>query len=181
MLFTTKRVRTSFAGGRWRSWERLPGRVERRFYLERLEDALRLAMVHVRSHSRQRQNVATVMTLASVSMILPLQNGHAAGRATSSANRESGMMLFPCSELRESGRMRGLTEQEDDCQAKPQAAGNNGRSDRAPLDLPIVFRTPGNPRRPSLIRGAGVSPVGSPDPGVHDTSWLPHDCAAVQE
>ena len=28
-------------------------------------------MVHVRSHSRQRQNVVTVMTLASVSMILP--------------------------------------------------------------------------------------------------------------
>lgn len=68
--------------------------MEPRFYLERLEDALRLAMVHVRSHSRQRQNVVTVMTLASVSMILPLQNGHAAGRATSSANRESGMMLF---------------------------------------------------------------------------------------
>ena len=52
-------------------------------------------MVHVRSHSRQRQNVVTVMTLASVSMILPLQNGHAAGRATSPANRESGMLLLP--------------------------------------------------------------------------------------
>jgi hypothetical protein len=68
------------------------------FYLERLEDALRLAMVHVRSHSRQRQHVATVMTLASVSMILPLQNGHAAGRATSSVNRESSMTLCPFSD-----------------------------------------------------------------------------------
>jgi hypothetical protein len=35
------------------------------------------------------------MTFAMVSMILLLQNGHIAGRATSSADRESGMMLFP--------------------------------------------------------------------------------------
>ena len=77
--------------------------------------------------------------------------------------------------------MRGLTEQEDDRQPKPQAAGNNGRRDRAPLDLPIVVDTPGDPSRPSLIRGACVSPVGYPYPGAHDTCWLLDDCAAVQE
>ena len=46
-------------------------------------------------------------------MILPLQNGHTAGRATSSANRESDMMLFPFSDRRNPERMLGLTEQED--------------------------------------------------------------------
>jgi hypothetical protein len=51
-------------------------------------------MVHVPSHSRQRHNVVTVMTFASVSMILPLQNGHTAGRATASANCESRMPSF---------------------------------------------------------------------------------------
>lgn len=62
--------------------------------MKRVEDALRLAIVHVRSHSRQRQAVITVMIFARVSMILPLQNGQTAGRATFSANRESSMMLF---------------------------------------------------------------------------------------
>ena len=66
-----------------------------RDYLRCVDGALTLAMVHVRSHSRQRQAVATVMTLASVSKILPLQNGHPVGRATSSANCESRMMFFP--------------------------------------------------------------------------------------
>ena len=32
-------------------------------------------MVHVRSQVRQRHNVVTVMTFASVSMTLPLQDG----------------------------------------------------------------------------------------------------------
>jgi len=49
----------------------------------RVEEALRLWIVHVRSHSRHRQNVVMVMTLARVSMIVPLQNGHDVGRATS--------------------------------------------------------------------------------------------------
>ena len=43
-----------------------------------------LAVVHVRSHPRQRQKVVAVMTLASVSIALPLQNGHIVGRATGS-------------------------------------------------------------------------------------------------
>ena len=77
--------------------------------------------------------------------------------------------------------MRGLNEQEYERQAQPQGAGNNGRRYRAPVELPIVFGTPGDPRRPSLIRGAFVSLVDSPYPGVHGTSWLLHDCAAVQE
>ena len=46
------------------------------------EEARRLERVQVCSHSRQRQKVVTVMTFASVSMILPLQDGHIAGRAT---------------------------------------------------------------------------------------------------
>ena len=47
-----------------------------------MEEALRLWIVHVRSHSRHRQHVVTVMTLARVSMIVPLQDGHDVGRAT---------------------------------------------------------------------------------------------------
>jgi hypothetical protein len=71
-----------------------------RTHLTRVEDPLTLAIVHVRSHSRQRQTVVSVRTFARVSMILPLQNGHTAGRAKSPANRDSGMMLFPFSDLR---------------------------------------------------------------------------------
>ena len=51
-------------------------------------------MVHVPSHSRQRQNVLTVMTFASVSMRLPLQNGHIAGRVTASVSCGSRMLFF---------------------------------------------------------------------------------------
>ena len=42
----------------------------------------RLAIVQVASHSRHRQQVSTVMTFASVSMIFPLHCGHWVGRAT---------------------------------------------------------------------------------------------------
>jgi hypothetical protein len=49
-------------------------------------------MVHVSSHSRQRQNVVTVMVFASVSMILPLQNGHLVGRVTASLSRDSDIL-----------------------------------------------------------------------------------------
>jgi hypothetical protein len=56
---------------------------------ERAEDAARLAIVHVPSHSRQRHNVVTLITFASVSMILPLQNGHAVGLDTGSLNGDS--------------------------------------------------------------------------------------------
>ena len=55
----------------------------------RAPDALRLEIVQVWSHSRQRQNDVTVMTLASVSMILPLQKGHAVGFAAGSLNGDS--------------------------------------------------------------------------------------------
>jgi hypothetical protein len=48
----------------------------------RAAEALRPLMVHVFSHSRHRQNVVIVMTLARVSMPLPLQNGHIVGRGT---------------------------------------------------------------------------------------------------
>jgi hypothetical protein len=76
------------ACGRWPP-RLLDSRLRAIGYVRRVEDALTLAMVHVRSHSRQRQAVVTVMTFARVSMIRPLQNGHTAGRATSCANRES--------------------------------------------------------------------------------------------
>ena len=55
----------------------------------------RLAMVHVCSHSRQRHNVVTVMTFASVSTILPLQNGQSVWRVTGPVNCESGMVFTP--------------------------------------------------------------------------------------
>jgi hypothetical protein len=51
-------------------------------------------MVHVRSQERQRQNVVTVMTLASVSTVFPWQKGQAVGRATSSWLRNSFIILF---------------------------------------------------------------------------------------
>ena len=50
-------------------------------------------MVHVPSHSRQRQNVVTVMVFASVSMILPLQNGQLVGRVTASLGRVSVILV----------------------------------------------------------------------------------------
>lgn len=46
------------------------------------EDAAWLAIVHVPPHSRQRQNVVTVIVFASVSMILPAQKGYLVGRVT---------------------------------------------------------------------------------------------------
>jgi hypothetical protein len=49
-------------------------------YRTRGGDAAWLAIVHVPSHSRHRQNVAVVMTFANVSKRVPLQNGHAVGR-----------------------------------------------------------------------------------------------------
>jgi hypothetical protein len=46
-------------------------------------------MVQVRSHWRQRQNVVAVITFASVSTLLLLQNGHMVGRVTTSLPRDS--------------------------------------------------------------------------------------------
>lgn len=45
-------------------------------------------MVHVRSHDRQRQSAVAVTTRASVSITLPLQEGHAAGLATAPWTRD---------------------------------------------------------------------------------------------
>ena len=67
---------------------------------ERAEDAARLAIVHVPSHSRQRHNVVTLITFASVSIIFPLQNGHAVGRVTVSLTGDSDIVLFPSSSAR---------------------------------------------------------------------------------
>lgn len=57
-------------------------------------------MVHVCSHLRQRHNVVTVMTFASVSMIVPLQNGQAVWRGTVPVNGESGMVFTPLFQAR---------------------------------------------------------------------------------
>lgn len=51
-------------------------------------------MVHVASHSRHRQHVSTLMTFASVSMILPEHCGHAVGRATGIMDCVSAIALF---------------------------------------------------------------------------------------
>jgi hypothetical protein len=48
----------------------------------------RLGIVHVRSHSRHRQYVVTVMVVARVSTALPRQKGHLAGRVPPSSERE---------------------------------------------------------------------------------------------
>lgn len=50
-------------------------------------------MVQVASHSRHRQHVSTVMTLASVSMILPPHCGHAVGRVVGFMNCLSGNVV----------------------------------------------------------------------------------------
>ena len=60
-------------------------------------------MVHVCSHLRQRHIVLTVKTFASVSIALPLQNGHSVGRVTVSVS-ESFMLFCPFS-----GAQGGLT------------------------------------------------------------------------
>ena len=50
-------------------------------------------MVHVSPQCRQRQSALSVMNLARVSMILPLQNGQVAGRVTGpSPDRDSAMI-----------------------------------------------------------------------------------------
>jgi hypothetical protein len=59
----------------------------------------RLAMVQVASHSRHRQHVSTVMTFASVSMILPPHCGHALGRVAGFMNCVSGIVLSLHSKL----------------------------------------------------------------------------------
>jgi hypothetical protein len=60
---------------------------------ERDVDAARLAIVHVAPHSRQRHKVMTVIVLASVSIRLPWQNGHAVGLLSASFNRDSDIVV----------------------------------------------------------------------------------------
>jgi hypothetical protein len=57
------------------------------------ETAAQLGIVHVLSHSRHRQYVITVTIVARVSTALPWQKGQIAGRAPSSAERESGIVM----------------------------------------------------------------------------------------
>ena len=82
---------------------------------QRAQGCLTPAMVHVPSHSRQRQVVVTVMTLARVSIFRPLQNGQTVGRATVSSDRESGMSLFVSLNARRPERVRGLSNVHDTC------------------------------------------------------------------
>jgi hypothetical protein len=65
-------------------------------YRRRVGDAGWLAIVHVPSQSRHRQNVAVVMTFASVSKRVPLQNGHMVGRKTAGVVRDSAMNSSTC-------------------------------------------------------------------------------------
>lgn len=57
------------------------------------EDVAWLAIVHVPPHSRQRQNVVTVIVFASVSMILPVQKGQLVDRVTVPSSRDSDILL----------------------------------------------------------------------------------------
>jgi len=58
------------------------------------------AIVQVFSHSRHRQQVAVVITLASVSNRLPWQNGHMAGRVAASAEYDSNIVAVSISNAR---------------------------------------------------------------------------------
>ena len=51
-------------------------------------------MVQVSPQCRQRQSALAVMAFASVSMILPLQNGHVAGRVTGLSPERDSTMTF---------------------------------------------------------------------------------------
>jgi len=55
-------------------------------------DAATLLIVHVSSHWRHRQSVVTVMTFASVSKTVPLQEGQWVGRATVWLDGDSGIV-----------------------------------------------------------------------------------------
>lgn len=137
--------------------------------MARVEDALRVEIVHVPSHSRHRQKLVTVMTFASVSMILPLQNGQFVGRVTGSANFVSRMLVFPFLNASNAEGMRGLREQEPERQPQRHTAGNDGSGrDRALPDFPVVFHSAGAPGRPSLIGGAEDGAVGNGNLGLHD-------------
>ena len=61
-------------------------------YREWVEDAAWLATVHVLPHSRQRQNVVTVIVFATVSMILPVQKGQLVGRVTAQSSPDSDIL-----------------------------------------------------------------------------------------
>lgn len=69
-------------------------------YGQRAEDAAWVAIVQVPPHSRQRQNVVTVIVFASVSMILPVQKGHLVGRMTVPLSGDSDILAVlpesPC-------------------------------------------------------------------------------------
>jgi hypothetical protein len=64
----------------------------RSFYRGSPEDDAWLAIDHVPPHSRQRQNVVTVIVFASVSMILPVQKGQLVGRETAPSGRDSDIL-----------------------------------------------------------------------------------------
>ena len=57
------------------------------------EETRRLARVQVCSHTRQRQSVVVVISLASVSTLFALQNGHMVGRVTASFPADSNIVL----------------------------------------------------------------------------------------
>jgi hypothetical protein len=61
-------------------------------YRRSAEDAAWVAIVQVPPHSRQRQNVVTVIVFASVSMILPVQKGHRVGRLTAPLKGDSDIL-----------------------------------------------------------------------------------------
>jgi hypothetical protein len=64
------------------------------------EDAAWVAIVQAAPHSRQRQNVVTVIVFASVSMILPVQKGHLVGWVTAPLSGDSDILAVlpesPC-------------------------------------------------------------------------------------
>ena len=79
---------------------------------ERAGTAARRGIVHVLSHSRHRQYVVTVTVVARVSTALPWQKGQMAGRAPSSAERESGIVILFSAARVEWDEFDGLSEQE---------------------------------------------------------------------
>jgi hypothetical protein len=72
------------------------------------EDAAWLAIVHVPSHSRQRQSVVTVVVSASVSMILPVQKGQLVGRETAPSSRDSDILPLSLDRLAAATAARDL-------------------------------------------------------------------------
>ena len=122
---------------------------------ERDRDTGLFAIVQVFSHSRHRQQVVGVITLARVSNRLPWQNGHLSGRVAVSATCESNIGVFPNAEVHEVMALRrsqviGLSDHKRDHQAHRKNGGHSDADRQKPFPrLTVAFCASGDPCCPA--------------------------------